>query len=483
MSACRIVLAPLGLVFFLVVSGQTRCAAASAPPKPNFVLVLVDDLGWADVGCFGSRYYETPNIDRLATQGMRFTDAYAAAAVCSPTRASILTGKHPARLHLTDFIPGEGDGAGNKLRVPQWQMSLPLEETTIAEALKPAGYVSASIGKWHLGGPASFPEHQGFDVDVAASPWGQPASYFWPYEGPTRTVTGLRAGGHPGEYLTDRLTTEAEAFIANNRDRPFFLYLAHYAVHVPLQAKAGLVEKYRGKAPHDGQANPTYGAMIESVDDSVGRILAQLDGLGIADRTVVIFMSDNGGLSVDGTTSNAPWRGGKGFPYEGGLRIPLIVKWPGRTAAGSTCHTPVSSMDILPTLLAIAGVAPPPGVDGESLVPLLTQRGSFAERPLYWHYPHYWHGQAVRPFGAVRAGAWKAIEFYEDMRIELYNLDDDPGETHDLARDNPSRATELRDALHGWRASVGAQMPQPEPGAPAGPTGSYPPAPGSKASP
>lgn len=437
-------------------------APAAERRPPNIVLILADDLGWKDVGCFGSRYYETPNVDRLAQAGMRFTAAYAACPVCSPTRASIMTGKYPARLQLTDWIPGEGNSPSHSLRVPEWTKHLGLKEVTLPKALKTAGYVSACIGKWHLGGPAYYPEHQGFDLNIAGSDTGQPASYFWPYEGKSHTVPGLKAGGRAGEYLTDRLTAEAEAFIEHSKDRPFFLYFAHYAVHTPLQAKSSVVEKYRAKPAPGGQTNAVYAAMIEGVDDSVGRILRKLEAVGLADRTVVVFMSDNGGLWPQ-ATSNAPLRAGKGYPYEGGIREPLIIKWPGNTKPGSTCVAPVSSIDFFPTFLEIAGVTSQTAVDGRSLVSLLRQTGVPQRDVLYWHYPHYWGGNRVRPFGIVRSGDWKLIEFYEDMRVELFNLSQDLSETRDLAAEEPQKTAELRAKLHNWRQEVGAQMPTANP--------------------
>jgi len=421
-----------------------------APPKkPNFVFFLVDDLGWRDVGCYGTKFYETPAIDRLASEGMRFTDAYAACPVCSPTRASILTGKYPARLNLTDWIPGHKP-KDPKLLVPAFHQELPLAEVTIAEALKAAGYACASIGKWHLGGEPYYPDKQGFDLNVGGTAKGQPPRYFSPYGIPTL------ADGPKGEYLTDRLADEAEKFIEQNRDRPFFLYLPHFAVHTPIQGKEEITAKYARKPPDGDQKNATYAAMIESVDDSVGRVMKKLQDLGLADRTVLFFMSDNGGLA--GVTSNAPLRGGKGTLYEGGIREPMIVKWPGVVRSGTTASTPVTSTDFYPTILEMAGLPPKPEqhVDGLSLVPLLKESGPLRRDTLYWHYPHY---HRTTPAGALRHGDWKLIEYFEDGRLELYNLRDDIGEQHDLASAMPEKARELQKMLADWRRSVSAQMP------------------------
>ena len=381
----------------------------------NVVVVLVDDLGGTDVGCCGSRFYQTPNIDRLAREGMRFTHSYSACTVCSPTRAALLTGQYPARLHITDWIPGHARPKA-KLRAPDWTMYLPLEKRTIADALKGGGYSTISIGKWHLGGPAYYPEKHGFDRNIAGTDKGQPPTYFSPYHIPTLP------DGPAGEFLTDRESQEADRFIREHRDRPFFLYLPHHAVHQPVMGKPDVVAKYRGRIQAgDPQKNPTYAALIESVDDSVGRIMKTLDELKLADRTVVVFTSDNGGLLP--VTHNLGMRAGKGSAYEGGVRVPLIVRWPGVTRPGSTSDAPVITMDLFPTLLAAAGRKPFPDqpVDGESLLPLLRGAGRLQRTALFWHYPHYHPGGAA-PYGAVREGDYRLVEFYEDSRVELYYL-------------------------------------------------------------
>ena len=462
------------------VSALAASAAAETvrtPARPNLVFILADDLGWRDLGCYGSTFYETPHLDRLAAKGMRFTEAYAACSVCSPTRASILTGKYPARLQLTDWLPGRANRPDQKLKRPAILDHLPLEEVTFAGALREAGYRTGFIGKWHLGGPDFFPDKQGFDLNLGGCAKGSPPSYFSPYGIPTLT------DGPKGEYLTDRLTDEALKFIAGAAGRPFLLYLSHHAVHTPLQAKPGLLAKYRAKAARlptpagpeflpEGrnqarqiQNQPVYAAMVESLDESVGRVLRKLAELGLEQNTVIVFTSDNGGLSTsDGSpTSNVPLRAGKGWHYEGGVREPLLVRWPGVTRPGSLCQAPMISTDYYPTFLEMAGLPlrPRQHVDGVSLVPLL-KGGAPAERPLFWHYPHY-SNQGGGPGGAVRAGQFKLIEWYEDMRVELFNVSDDPGERHDLAAALPERAAALRRQLHDWRQSVGAAMPTPNP--------------------
>ncbi|MBI3853992.1 MAG: sulfatase [Verrucomicrobia bacterium] len=449
----------------------TTTRSVEARP-PNFVFILIDDLGWTDLGCFGSTFYKTPNIDRLAEQGMKFTAAYAACPVCSPTRASILTGKYPARLHLTDWLPGRGDGPSQKLLRPDFLRQLPLAEVTLAEALKPAGYVSASIGKWHLGGKGFSPEDQGFDLNIAGNDAGSPASYFHPYRNANRSIRSLE-DGMPGEYLTDRLTTEAEKFIERHKGKPFFLYLAHYAVHIPLAAKSELIARFQNAAnPGQTHTNAVYAAMIQSVDESVGRVMEKLEELKLADNTVIFFMSDNGGLAVkEGpntpSTSNAPLREGKGYLYEGGIRAPLIIRWPGVIQAGSICHTPVCSIDFFPTILEMAGVKFRQSVDGVSLVPLLKQIGDFKRDALYWHYPHY-ANQGGKPGGIIRQGDYKLIEFYEDGHLELYDLKQDIGEKHNLADRMPDKAMALEVKLDAWRRDVKAQMMNPNPNYDAG---------------
>jgi arylsulfatase A len=428
----------------------------------NVILILVDDMGATDLACYGSRFYETPNIDKLAASGMRFTQAYSACTVCSPSRAAILTGKYPARLHITDWIAGHSYPWA-RLRPPAWTQHLPLEERTIAEALKPAGYTSASIGKWHLTPPsgdqaAFYPDRQGFDKNFGGTHRGQPPSYFSPYR-----IETLK-DGPPGEYLTDREQAEASRFIEENKDRPFFVYMPHHTVHTPIQAKKELIEKYRRKANENApQHNAAYAAMIESLDENVGRLMETLERTGVADRTVIIFTGDNGGW-LPSTNTNLGMRAGKGSEYEGGVRVPLIVRYPGVAKPGSICSAPVIGADLYPTVLEMAGVQQQ-SVDGASLGPLLKNGGStrgWPNRPLFWHYPHYHPGGAT-PYSAIRYDNWKLIEFHEDKRVELYNLARDPEEKTDLSKQEPSRVEDLRKRLHKWRTDVGAQMPEVNP--------------------
>jgi arylsulfatase A-like enzyme/lysophospholipase L1-like esterase len=452
----------------LALWAATMVVPAAAPsPRPNIVVILADDLGAHDLGVTGSRFHETPNLDRLAREGMRFTQAYSACTVCSPTRAALLTGKYPARLKLTDWIAGHDYPEAKLLPPVDWQKQLPLAERTLAERAKSAGLVTAHIGKWHLGGDGFAPEDQGFERNLGGYFRGQPPSYFAPYGLPKL------ADGPAGEYLTDREGTEAVKFIAENRDRPFFLNYWPYAVHTPLQAKAGLVEKYRRKTAPAGssQTNATYAAMVESLDAAVGRILRALDEAGLTERTIVIFTSDNGGLVLgkEPPTSNAPLRSGKGSPYEGGLRVPLIVKWPGVTKPGSESAEPVITMDVAATVAsALANAAggaatAEPLNDGLDLAPLLRDPAALLGREyLGWHYPHYHPGGAT-PYSAIRAGEWKLIQYYEDGRHELFHLAADPGEQNDLAAAQPERVMELARKLSDWQGKVGAQWPMNNP--------------------
>ncbi len=443
------------LLLTSTLAAKENGSSVASPHPWNVVLILVDDYGWTDLGCFGSELYETPNIDKLAREGMKFTQSYSACTVCSPTRAAIMTGKYPARLHVTDWIPGLPP-ENPKLLVPDWTKYLPLQEVTIARALKNAGYATASIGKWHLGGPEYWPDKHGFDLNLAGTEASNPKSYFAPYHIATLPE------GPDGEYLTDRLGVEALRYIEKNKDNPFFLYLPHFAVHLPVQGKKEIAAKYRKKI-HDGmsQTNAMYAAMIESMDETVGSIRQKLDDLKISDHTLIIFASDNGGRVP--TTSNKPLRVGKGSCYEGGTRVPLIIYWPGVIKPGSVCETPVISMDFYPTILDVAGIKDPAhhAMDGLSLVPLLRQKGKFQRDALFWHYPHYQHYQlgGTTPYSAIRAGDFKLIEFLDDQRVELYNLKDDIGEQHNLAKEMPAKADELRARLHDWRKEVGAQMP------------------------
>ncbi len=461
------------------------CLAGCAPaePPPNVLLVIVDDLGWRDLGVYGSTFHETPAIDALAAQGVRFTQFYAASSVCSPTRASIMTGKHPARLHITNWIGGEQHGL---LRQAEYERQLPLEEYTIGEAFRDAGYATGYIGKWHLGVGAFMPNAQGFETTVAVNAAGQPSSYFYPYRHertPQMDVPDLE-DGVAGEYLTDRLTDEALAFIDAHAAGPFFLVLSHYAVHTPLQAQEELVGKYRAKAEQSSegtgatvsesgrgtttlrQRHPVYAAMVESVDRSIARLSARLDDRGLSDRTIVVLVSDNGGLSTlaggerGGPTSNEPLRAGKGWLYEGGIRIPLIVRWPRRLPGGSVVTATAITMDLFPTLLELAGLPSKPEqhADGVSLAGEIAGATGPATRVLPWHFPHY-HGSGNVPSAAIRAGNLKLVQWFETDDVELYDLAADSGETVDLAPVMTAEADSLRALLAAWRETVHAAMP------------------------
>lgn len=466
--------------------GPTGRAGRGVARPPSFIVILIDDMGWRDLGCYGSSFYETPRIDRLAAEGLRFTDAYAACPVCSPTRASLLTGKYPATVGITNFI---GGNAWGRLMGAPYLKALPRCEVTIAEALRRAGYRTWHVGKWHLGPRGHWPEDFGFEANLGGCHHGYPhQGYFSPYGLPTLP------DGPPGEYLTDRLTDEAVRLIRNVGEAPFFLYLSHYAVHTPIQAPAETVAKYEAKARRlkldpEGplepgacfpclhkkdqrilrrrvQSHPAYAAMMENLDANVGRVLDALEAAGRARDTVVIFTSDNGGLSTaEGSpTSNAPLSEGKGWMYDGGVREPLLVRWPGVIAPGRVCAEPVTTPDFYPTILEAAGLPlmPEQHCDGVSMLPLWRGAPQWERGPIFWHYPHY-SNQGGTPACAVRAGDWKLIEFFEDNRAELYHLREDIGETRDRSAERPDLVRDLRARLAEWRAAVGARIPAPNP--------------------
>lgn len=462
------------------------CFTVSAKKSTNVVLILVDDLGWMDLSCQGSDFYETPHLDRLASEGVRFTDAYAACAVCSPTRAAIQTGRYPGRLGVTDWIrsrfqggtiPSDGKnpsgftgGKNRKWLVPQNALWMESEEVTIAELLKPMGYVSCHIGKWHLGANKWYPEEQGYDYNFGGCDYGQPPNYFDPFNQPKHKHEMIRAGipslpgRKPGQYLSDREAEEAVGFINKHKDKPFFLNMDNYAVHTPIQAKEEVAEKYKKKTT-TLQKNPMYAAMVESIDDCAGRIMEALEKNGIADRTMIIFTSDNGGLLGGGRiTNNAPLRSGKGYAYEGGIRVPLIIKWPGMVDAGKVSSELITSVDYFPTIAEVSGAQLPEGreIDGVSLVKHLKSGGKkrLARKAIYWHFPHYRHNPG--PYSIIREGAWKLIKFYEGP-MELFNLKKDLGEENNLAVKMPEKVNELDRKLMSHLKSIGAKIPKPNP--------------------
>jgi arylsulfatase A len=429
---------------------QTRCSSKNEK-KLNIVLILADDYGWSQLSCYGSTYYKTPNIDKLASEGKRFTNAYAACPVCSPTRAAIMTGKYPGRLHVTDFIPG-GNYENKKLTMPPWQKYLPLEEKTIAEVLKENGYATAAFGKWHLsitkkppGSEPYNPHQQGFD------------EYFVTYK-PTRNQDPEK-DAHNVEAITGRSLD----FMERNKDNPFFLYVTHNTIHAPLREKKALIEKYNADPQSSKpENNAIIGAMIETLDKSVGRLMEKLKELGLEKDTIVIWASDNGGLKKDALQT--PLRGGKAQLYEGGIRVPFIVRWPGKIQPQTESPEITSSVDISPTILDCLGISFPNKVDGQSLLPVLTKNKNLDRDAIFWHYPHY-HGAGIAPSSAIRSGDFKLIEWHEQTvldepdEFELYNLKEDIGETNNLADLMPEKAKELRDKLNAWKLEAGVQMP------------------------
>ncbi len=465
----------LAVAMLACLSGPSE--AQTAPPqKTNLVLIVVDDLGWADLGCYGADLHRTPHIDALARRGVRFTQSYAASPVCSPTRASLHTGRHPARLHITIWREqaARGPMRGRGLVCPQARDHLPHAEITLAEVLRRAGYTTLHVGKWHLGTDLHAPETQGFDVNIGGTRWGAPPTFFYPYRGlfgarkeQFRYVPDLPFGS-PGEYLTDRLTQEAIRLLEQVKDRPFFLHLAYHTVHTPIEAKPEVVQLYRQRLrPGMHHQNPTYAAMVHHLDENVGRLLAALERLGLRQRTAVVLISDNGGYvnhyRGQRVTNNHPLRSGKGSLYEGGIRIPTIVHWPGITPPGQVCHEPISTVDWFPTLLNLLGLKRPQGVelDGVDISPLLKDPQAKLERDtLYFHYPHFY--PTTTPVSAIRQGRWKLLWYFADSRAELYDLASDPGERNNLAQAQPQRVEHLLGQLRRWWQQVGAELPRRE---------------------
>ena len=473
-----------GALFVAMAPGVHAANANS----PNFVFFLVDDLGWADVGCNGSKFHDTPHIDGLAASGIRFTQGYAAASVCSPTRASIMTGRHPVRVGITDWIPGRS--STGRFGHVEDRDNLALEEVTIAEALRKHGYATFFAGKWHLGGEGFYPEDQGFDVNIGGHEAGSPpGGYYAPWKNPKLDAN------FDGEYLTERLTAETNQFLAAQAEngQPFFVQLSYYNVHTPIQPYQKRIDAYVRKADalvgetpilnmRDGasrgrQDHPGLASMVAAVDDSVGAVLSQLEELELADNTVILFFSDNGGLctlpaeDADGQRKkpprvgpgcNLPLRSGKGWLYEGGIRVATVVRAPGVATSGGVCNSPIISTDFFPTILELADIELMPDVhkDGVSMVDLLRSPDLVKPRTLYWHYPHY-HGSGWTPGGAIRRGDWKLIEFWEHDDAELYNLSQDVEELHDLSQSHPEIQAELSAALQRWRDAMGATLPEP----------------------
>lgn len=453
-----------------VAGAAAACAAADAPSRrPNVIFILADDLGYTDLGCYGSRYYETPNIDRLAKEGMRFTDGYACGPNCAPTRAALMSGQYGPRTGIYTVGSIERfNWRSRPLRPVDNVVRLPLEVVTLAQAMKAAGYRTGLFGKWHLGqNEAYHPARRGFDEAIVSM-------------GKHFDFTSPRVEYPAGTYLADFLTDRSLDFIRRHKDEPFFLALHHFGVHSPFDARQELIDRFKEKPGVGGHDDPTYAAMIASLDESVGRVMALLDELGLAEETLVIFTSDNGGMGgyaregikrAGDVTDNAPLRGGKGMLYEGGIRVPYVFRWRGTVAPGTTCREPIISVDLYPTLVQVAGGTVPEGqaLDGVSYAKLLKGDGgggggaNLARDAIYWHFPGYLGaGQGTwrtTPVSVIRSGDWKLMEFLEDGRVELYHLRKDVGEREDLSRTMPEKAKELREKLHAWRKQVDAPMP------------------------
>ena len=434
-------------------------AAIAEQEAPNIIVIMADDLGWMDLRCQGNNELDTPQIDRLATQGIRFTSGYAAAPVCTPTRAALMTGIAPARLQITNHAPGNPDHVDKdtKLKGAPWTTYLSLDHRTLAEHLRDAGYATGFVGKWHLSHrpgadeqgkyePRLRPEHQGFDLNIGGCSYGGPPSYFEPYRIPN--ISPRR----DGDYLPDRLADECIQFLESNRKAPFFLCWWNYSVHYPIEAPEELVEKYKKR----GVENPGYAAMIEGMDRSIGRVLERVDTLGLGDNTLLVFTSDNGSLF-----GVHPLRRNKGFLYEGGIRVPWIIRWPGVTAENALCDTPIVTTDLFPTILEATGIKPDPGTacDGESLIPVLSGQGALKRNSLYFHYPNYAFHKQNRLGSAMRQGKYKLIHWYDDDSVELYDLDRDHGEKENLAKSMPELTAKLRTKLETWLQETGAKAP------------------------
>jgi len=453
-------------------------ASSEVNPRPHVILILADDLGWSDLACYGSDLHETPNLDALAAGGIRFTQAYAASPVCSPTRASILTGRHPARLNMTIWRESALDRGNRQLLEPITRDALPLSETTLAERLKEAGYYTAHVGKWHLGTAEAYPQPHGFDTNIGGTLWGAPQSFFYPYTG-TRYFRGWRyvpdlEPSAPGDYLTDRLTDKAiEILKAKAHQQPVFLNLWYHAVHTPIDGKPEKIAKYRRKIQDTNPVvhrNPDYAAMVESLDENVGRVLAYLDETGLRDQSLILFLSDNGGFVNEcklhpgvPVTSNAPLRSGKGSCYEGGVRIPWILDLPGSQTNRRVLKEPVTTCDVLPTIVSILGLSwdekiPLDGEDVSILWEGASEMKTLNRRSLYFHYPQYY--PTTTPVSAIRKGPWKYLHYFEDKREELYYLPEDIGEKRNLIDHHHEVVQTMRGELASWYQDMNAQLPE-----------------------
>jgi arylsulfatase A-like enzyme len=454
-------------IVFLLLAPLSLLPAAERPTPPNIVYILADDLGWTDLGVQGSQYYQTPAIDRLAAEGMRMLRYYNSQN-CAPTRAVLMSGQYAPRTGMYTVNTLErGDAADRRMNVPPNENRLPLDKYILPQALKAAGYTTGMFGKWHLGTPGEHhPSRRGFDEAIVS-------------DGRHFDFTTAPSVEYPkGQYLADFLTDRAVDFIGRHRDNPFFLYLPHFAVHTPIHAKPDYVAAWEKRPARGTHWNPTYAAMIQSLDESVARITAKLAELNLTGKTIVIVSSDNGGLGgyhrteapseKKGFTDNTPLRGGKGTLYEGGIRVPFIVRWPGIVPAGATSDVPVAHVDVYPTLLSLAGGTPRSGytLDGVSFAPILRNpRGTLARDAIYWHFPGYLEsyvhdrGWRTSPVGAIHAGDFKLLEFFETGAVELYNLREDTGESRNLAGQSPEQVRELRAKLVAWREGIGAAMP------------------------